>query len=118
MPALFDGTILSGATQYVAVPIHHDAIGLHVGWRDATSSATITLELTCSTSADAPYDAAGDAWEWIDSGETIDGPAATAAGGTLVHIDNCRQDRARLKIVAAADCDLFVYDGAEDDVAG
>lgn len=118
MPALFDGTILSGATQYVAVPIHHDAIGLHIGWRDATSSATITLEFSCMPSRDAPTNEAGDAWEWIDSGETIEGPAATAAGGVLLHIDNARQDRARLKIVAAADCDLFVYDGAEDDVAG
>ena len=118
MPALFDNTILSGVTQYVAVPIHHDAVGLHIGWRDATSAATVTLELTSKPSSEAATDAAGDAWDWVDSGETITGPAATAAGAVLVHLDNVRQRRARLKIVTTADSDVFVYDGAADDVSG
>lgn len=102
----------------MAVPIHHDAVGLHIGWRDATSAATITLELTSLPSSDAPTDEAGDAWEWIDSGETITGPTGAAAGGTLVHIDNCRARRARLKIVTTANCDFVIYDGAPDDIYG
>ena len=118
MPALLDQTVASGSTLYVAVPIHHDAIGLHIGWRDATSAATVTLELTSKPSSEAATEVDGDAWDWVDSGESIAGPDGTAAGAVLVHLDNVRQRRARLKFVTTADCDLFVYDGATDDVNG
>jgi len=43
---LFTGTVASGATIYVSVPIRDGRIGAFVGWLDAVSSATITLELT------------------------------------------------------------------------
>ena len=110
---LFDGTVANTETLYVRVPVHGDAIGLHIGWRDAVSAANITLEL--SSSPDAPALAEGDAWEWVDSGETISGPSATAAGAELLHLENVRQRLARLKIEATADCDLVIYDGAVTD---
>lgn len=110
---LFIGTVANAATQYVKVPVHDGVIGLHIGWKDATSSATLTIELSSFPAFDAPYDAAGSAWEWKDSGETITGPAASAAGATLVHFENVRAMRARLKIVAAANCLFEIYDGAQ-----
>lgn len=113
-PPLFKGTVANGATVYIGVPITADgAIGLHIGWKDATSSATITLELSSFDAMDAPTSEAGSAWEWKNSGETITGPAASAAGCTLVHLENVRQRRARLKIVAAAACDLEIHSGAD-----
>ena len=108
---LYKGTVASGATVYVGVPICHGVIGLQVAWKDATSSATITLELSSFPATDAPIDEAGAAWEWKDSGQTITGPAASAAGSTLVHLENVRQLRGRLKIVAAADCLLEIHNG-------
>lgn len=110
---LFKGTVANAATQYVNVPIHNGCIGLHIGWLDATSSATITLELSSFGAYDAPYDAAGAAWEWKDSGVAITGPAASAAGSILVNAENVRQLRARLKIVAAANCSFEIYDGVD-----
>lgn len=111
-PPLFAGSITSGATQYVAVPVVDGCVGIHIGWKDATSSATITLELTSFESYEAPVDEAGSAWEWKDSGLSITGPAASAAGSTLVNVDNVRQKRARLKIVAAANCVFEIREGA------
>ena len=111
-PPLFKGTIANGATQYVGVPIHDGKLGLHIGWKDATSSATITIEMTSFSADDAPVATAGSAWVWKDSGLSITGPAASAAGATLVNVENVRSLRARLKIVAAANCDFEIYDGA------
>jgi len=110
---LLKGTLTHPVTQYVAVPIHDGVVGLHIGWLDATSSATITLELSSFPAYDAPYDSAGSAWEWKDSGETITGPAASAAGATLVHLENVRAMRGRLKIVTAATSVFEIYDGAQ-----
>lgn len=110
---LFKGTVASAATKYVGVPIYDGTLGAHIAWLDATSSATITLQLTSFGPTDAPVDEAGSAWEWVDSGETITGPAASAAGAVLVNLENVRQRRARLKIVAAADCNLEIHDGAD-----
>lgn len=116
-PPLFKGTIPTATTKYVGVPIRPGpsggSVGLHIGWRDAVSSATITLELSSFPESSAPIDEAGSAWEWIGSGLTITGPAASAAGGTLVNLENIRQRRARLKIVAAADCDFEIHNGAD-----
>lgn len=107
MTPLFDGAIADAATQYVGIPVRNGTIGLQIGWRDATSAATITLELT---DTDAVTDAAGEAWEWIDSAEEFTGPVGSAAGGELVLLENVRARRARLKIVATADCDIVIYD--------
>lgn len=108
---LFKGAIATSTTAYIGVPIHGDAIGLYIAWKDATSSATITLELTSVNATDAPVTTAG-TWQWKDSGLTITGPAASAAGSTLVNVENARQTRARLKIVTAAACDFEILDGA------
>lgn len=109
-PPLFKGVLAVG-THYVGVPIHgyNGAIGLHIAWKDATSDAAITLEVTDFPATDAPTDEAGDVWEWVDTGEAIEGPTATAAGATFVHLDNVRSLRARLVIVASADSDLEIY---------
>lgn len=109
---LFEGTVASAATKYVAVPVHKGALGCHIAWTDATSSATITLELSSFPDELAPTETAG-TYQWEDSGETITGPAATAAGSTVVNLENVRQSRARLKIVAAADSEFIIFDGIQ-----
>jgi hypothetical protein len=109
---LFKGRIASGATVYVPVPIHKDGggrwIGAQLSWLDATSSATVTLELT---NTEAAYTQDGAAHEWKDSAVSITGPAAAAAGSTLIAIENVRFRRARLKIVTAAVSQIVVWDG-------
>lgn len=110
---LFDGTVANAATQYVGVPVSIDdgSIGVQIAWLDATSSATITLELTSYDSDEAPISVAGSAWKWIASGVTVTGPAAAAAGATLLNVENVRQRRARLKIIAAANSRLQILEG-------
>lgn len=110
---LFRGTQANASTVYYPVPVHEGVIGLQIAWTDATSSATITLELTNFDAIEAPYDAAGAAYEWRDSGQTITGPAASAAGSTLCFYENVRALRARLKIVAAANCSFVILDGVD-----
>lgn len=106
---LFRGTVANGETKYVEVPVRNGALGLHIGWKDATSSATITLELTSVNAA--AIDAAGTAWVWEDSGLTITGPVAAAAGSTSLNVENVRQRYARLKIVGAALSAFEIWDG-------
>lgn len=108
---LFKGTVANGATQYVGLPIYIEdgSVGAHIAWLDATSSATITLETTSYAAQDAPVESAGSAWEWYsESGVTITGPAASAAGSFELHAENIRSKRARLKIVAAAACSFEI----------
>lgn len=108
---VFKGTVANAATQYVGLKICGGTIGAHIAWLDATSSATITLELSCFNNDDAAVGDAGSAWEWIGSGVSITGPSGAAAGGSLLNVENVRQYRARLKIVAAANCSFEIYDG-------
>lgn len=106
-----DGVIAAAATQYIEVPISRSGvIGLYIAWVDATSSATITLEWTSFGKEDAPVTTAG-TYQWKDSGEVITGPAASAAGAAAVNLENVRQGRARLKVVAAANTSLIVCNG-------
>ena len=111
---LFDykvnGTIAAAATQYVGVPVIKGMIGVYIAWVDATSSATITLELTSFPPEEAATTTAG-TYQWKDSGETFTGPAASVAGSLLINIENVRQSRARLKIVGAATTSLIIYNG-------
>jgi glycerate kinase len=109
-PPLFKGTITHPSTTYVGVPIHDGAVGVYIAWLDAVSSATITLEVTSFGNDQAPVATAG-TYQWKDSGVSVTGPAASAAGSSLVDVENCRQKRARLKIVTAATCSLEIYDG-------
>jgi hypothetical protein len=106
---LFQGTVASGETKYVPVPIRDGKLGAHIGWKDATSSATITLEL--GSFPGASVDNAGRAWEWKDSGVSITGPAASAASSTIVNVENVRQRMARLKLVGAALSTFDIRDG-------
>lgn len=109
---LLKGAQLTTTTQYVGVPIHNGCIGVHLGWLDATSAATITLELSSWNADDAPVATAGTtALQWRDSGETITGPAASAAGSSLINIMNVQQKRARLKLVTTANSLWEIYDG-------
>lgn len=93
-------TVGNGQTKYVEVPVLNGTIGIQLAWLDATSSATVTLELTSFRRVAAIE--AGNAWEWKDSGLTFTGPAGSAAGSLLINVENVRQARARLKIVGAA----------------
>jgi hypothetical protein len=109
---LFKGTIPTATTKYIAVPVDPvtGRLFLDVQWKDAISSATITLETTGSSQADADVNAAGAAWQWkTEAGITITGPAAAAAGSTKVHTTALCCRRARLKIVTAAACDFEIY---------
>jgi hypothetical protein len=115
-PPQFKGAIATSTTVYVGVPIHGSggerALGAMIGWTDATSAATITLELSSFGPEDAPIDEAGSAWEWDDSDETITGPAGAAAGVDSVYLQNVQAKRARLKIVTSANSDFEIHDGA------
>lgn len=93
-------TVANGETKYLEVRVVDGKVGFQLAWMDATSSATVTLELTSFATISAT--AAGKAWDWKDSGLTITGPAASAAGSVLVNVENVRQRRARIKIVGAA----------------
>lgn len=97
-------------TVYVPVPIRDNSLGVHILWRDAVSSATITLELS-STEADARSTSAAD-WGTASNSPTITGPAATGAGCAIVTVTNINQRQARLKIVTAALTSLEVRDGS------
>lgn len=110
---IFRGTQANSTTVYYPVPVHSGVIGVQFAWTDATSSATVTLELTDFDAIEAPYDAAGAAYEWKDSGLTITGPAASAAGSTLILVENARCLRARLKVVAAANCSFVILNGVD-----
>lgn len=104
-------TLNNGSTKYVELPVTRDGcIGAQLAWLDATSAATITLELTSYGQREAPYDAAA-AHRWKDSGLTITGPAGAAAGSVLVNVENVRQRRARFKIVATANSKIQVLAG-------
>ena len=103
------------STRYVAIPMSMGGrLFIDVQWKDAVSSATITLETTGSAVEDAPIDAAGPAWVWkTEAGVTIAGPAGTAAGSTKVHVATLCCRRARLKIVAAAASNMEIYSDSE-----
>lgn len=106
---LFSGKIATSTTLYVPVPIRDGAIGVQIGWPDAVSSATITLELGSTPAAST---VAGTANQWTtESGVSITGPAASAAGSVTVNVENVRQKQARLKIVTAAVTFLDIWDG-------
>lgn len=109
---LFDGPIATSTTQYIGVPIHEGRVGLYIAWLDATSSATITLEMTSLGAEDAPLATAG-TYQWKDSAISITGPAASAAGATMVNVENVRQLRARLKVVTAANSIFKIFDGVD-----
>src|SRR5688572_7772897 len=98
---LYKGPVANAEVLYVEVPVINGTIGAHIGWLDATSSATIVLELSSFNVAPT---VAGAAWEWKDSGVTVTGPAGAAVGSTLVNVENVRQTKARLKITGAATC--------------
>lgn len=105
-----NGTIANAETKYVGVPVVKGMVGVHIAWIDATSSATVTLELTSFPAEEAATDAAA-SYFWKDSGVSITGPAASAAGSASVNVENVRQSRARLKIVGAANTKLIIYNG-------
>lgn len=112
--ALYDykrhGVMTHPTTAYIGVPVVKGMIGVQISWIDATSSATITLELSSFPPEEAATDAAA-SYFWKDSGVSITGPAASAAGSSVVNVENVRQTRARLKVVTAANTKLIVYNG-------
>ncbi len=102
-------TMKNAEVRYVGVPIRDGKLGAQILWKDAVSSATISLQLTSNPGVSIDSD--GAAWDWADSGLTITGPAASAAGSALVNVENCRQEQARLKLTAAAASNFEVWDG-------
>jgi hypothetical protein len=109
---LFKGVLTHPTTKYIGLPIRDGHTGAHITWKDGTSSATITLEMSGYDAQDAPVETAG-TYQWKDSGVAITGPTAAGAGGSLVNVENVRQYRARLKIVTVATSDFEIYDGGD-----
>jgi copper(I)-binding protein len=105
---LFSGRIPTSTTLYVPLTIVNGSIGAHIGWLDATSAATLTIELSSIPGVSSLL--AGAAWQWKDSGVSITGPAASAAGAAVVNLENVRQARARLKIVTTAVSQFEIHD--------
>lgn len=105
----YETLITSGATQYIEIPVSCALVtAVHIRWRDATSSATITLE-SSNEDPDRVSGTSTTAGDWIaESSVTITGPSASAAGGSMLHLANFGSERARLKVVAAADTRLRV----------
>jgi hypothetical protein len=105
----FDGTVANGVTKYVELTVKDDgSLGAQIAWMDATSAATITLELTSYSAHEAPVETAGAANVWKDSGLTVTGPTGAAVGCSQLNVENVRQRRARLKIVASANCSFEI----------
>lgn len=80
---------------------------LFVGWDDATSNATLTLEHTNLEVADAAVGIAA-ADKWASDPTTITGPGGTAIGCSLAHLGNNGAFRTRLKIVVTVEATLTV----------
>lgn len=100
--------VAAAATAYRELGIAASLVeSIHLQWFDAVSSATVTLETTNLPPEDAATDAAASAGNWIpETTVTITGPTGAGAGGSMTHLGNIGARRARLKIVAAANCDL------------
>lgn len=127
---LFKGTQANATIICVPVPIIAGCIGIHVSWPDATTAATMVLELSSFSSDEAPLQSGGagtavvgegtavigaaDAQKWPDSGETIAAVVAGAAGARLVNLSNVRQRRARLRITSTAICTWDIKQGIGD----
>lgn len=109
---LFNGAVANTATQYVGLPVHDGALSVQVSWLDATTAATLTLQTTEYGPNDAPLSNT-DGWKWLETGEDLSAlqPAGSAAGGFNIRLDNLHSKRARLKIVATADCQFQILDG-------
>ena len=105
-------SVANNETEYVGVPIHGDAIGVHIAWLDATSDAGITLQTSNYSPDAAPVGEDGEAWQWVDESLSITGPGGTAAGAEMVHAENVRAKRARLKIEANADSEFKITESA------
>ncbi len=111
----FKGVLTHPTTQYVGLQVGDaSTMAIQIAWKDATSSATITLETTEFPNDEAPVDAAGSAWEWFpETGITITGPTGSAAASSMTHLSNVGASRARLKIVTAATCNLEIRVGGK-----
>lgn len=102
--------VANGATAYVELGVGGSLVAAaHLRWFDATSNATVTLETTNLPPEDAATDAAAANGNWVpEASVTVTGPTGAAAGGSMLHLGNIGSRRARLKLVAAANCDLQV----------
>jgi len=70
---IFKGSVTNGTTRYIGLPVYRGVVGAHIAWLDATSAATITLELSSFDVKDAPVDTVG-TYQWKDSAVTVVGP--------------------------------------------
>jgi hypothetical protein len=122
--ALFRGTQGAATTIAVPVPVIAGCVGVHVSWPDATTAATIVLEVSSFDSDQAPWFtgavlagegnaavAVVDADKWPDSGAVIDPIVAGAEGSRLINVSGLRQQRARLLITSTAICTWDIRDG-------
>jgi hypothetical protein len=110
---IFRGTQATTTTVYYPLPVYHGEIGFQFAWTDAISAGTVTLEYSNFDAIEAPYDVAGAAYEWKDSAEVIAGPAATAAGSTIVTLTNKHVLRARIKFVTTANSSIVILNGVD-----
>jgi hypothetical protein len=104
---VFKGKLAIG-TYFVGLTLEERTM-LDVQWKDAISNAAITLETTGAPEREAPLAVAGDASLWKAEATVITGPNGTAINSSKTHITTLAPCRARLRIVAAAACDLAIY---------
>lgn len=112
---LFKGSVLTGTTFYVQVPIYRNAIGAMVMWTDTTTAAAITMEYSDLDPEEAPFAVAGTADQWSASGVVITGPAGGSVGNAKVEASFAPHKRARLKIVTSAASVFDIRNGIQAD---
>lgn len=86
-------------TTYVGLPVSCGTIGGSVFWSSTSLIATFTVDVTTANQQEAPVN--DTSARWVGSGVSFPA-AASAAGGFAINLENVRQARARLKIVATA----------------
>ena len=84
-------------TTYIGLPVTCGTVGGSVFW-SSVLAATFTVEVTSANQVEAPL--TDTSARWVGTGASLPA-AASAAGGFAINLENVRQARARLKVVAS-----------------
>ena len=99
------------AVHYFEIGGSDDSItSCMIRWFDATSSATIVLETTNLSVAEAAYNSTN-LQDWFTEPYPVAGPVAAAAGCFMLHFVNSGSNRHRLKVTVAANTSLDLIPG-------
>lgn len=101
--------VSAGAVHYFELGgMNNQVTATMIRWTDATSSATIVLETTNLSPADAAITSVN-ASEWAVEPVVITGPTGVAAGSFMLHFSNNAARRNRLKVTVAANTQLEIH---------